>query len=344
MSTVQNEFTVSTVSTSVLYTNSTILELHNEILNVSTKTLFYSQELGSTIEGLGTVGYLSGFTTSTIGGLPSLGYLSNAPTVFDDLYVSDLRFGDVHLTTSSSTVYANQQPFVFTFESESTILELGQTYLSSPTFGADLVSTVANFGQTYISSTQLFSSIDSLGTQALISSFDLSSTIDGLAEFTYLSTVVFEKTLYESSFPSLGTSFSSNLTTSFPFTIVSSNVESNDIFNNYIYNKMYSAGNQNKVYMDIYANIFLKFASPLATDSFFQFTLPYANTNTIDYTLPSGLESLFVDKLMFVTSGANSPSGSGIYLTLNNTNSITGTISVSMPSTNGIFVSINNSD
>jgi hypothetical protein len=128
--------------------------------------------LPSTVQGLGSSGYISTFQLfSTVEGLGSAGYLSSF--IIGDLVYSSIQgLGSVgYVSTASLT---------------STVEGLGTSgFISS----SQLFSTVGGLGSAgYISSFQLFSTVQSLGTEGYISSFQLFSTVEGLGSAGYIST------------------------------------------------------------------------------------------------------------------------------------------------------------
>ena len=319
LSTVQSEFDYSTISTYTLFYKSTLMNLSEGILAVSSQSLYYLPDFTSTVEGLGSLGYLSGITISTITGLQGLGYVRGDPSVVDDFYVSDLRlvqYGNnppfapglvsTHVTTSSSTLFANSQPFVFTLDAVSTIDQLGNTYISSPTYLTDLTSTVAGLGTQYVSTLSLISSIDNLGSQGLISTASLTSTVGGLGQLGYFSTFAKEKTLYESTFPTLGTNILVDID-NFYIDIFDSNTRNgiNLMKQNLLteYTNGIFTGGQNKVRWDLFFNCSLYFDSPLVSDTQFGIRYDYAGSGGVvkslfnTFTIPANTTQFSFDRL-----------------------------------------------
>lgn len=135
--------------------------------------------LPSTVNGLGSVGYVStSYVTSTIIGLGTFGYLSSSV------------FGDVVTSTVTGLASAG---YISTSQLTSTITGLASAdYISS----SQLTSTVIGLGSTgYISTLQLVSTVTGLGSANYISSSQLQSTMEGLGTFGYLSSISFYSTL-----------------------------------------------------------------------------------------------------------------------------------------------------
>lgn len=343
LSTTMSEYIFSTISTSLLYTRSTFVLNSQNGFGVNSNLFFTQPDLTSTVEGLGTLGYISGITFSTVSGLVIPGYCNADPT-FYELFVSDLRLKSgtslTHFTTSSSTIFINNTLVAFTSTVTSTIDGLGNIYTNSPSYQTDLVSSVAGLGNLYISSSQMISSITGMTTQSLIDVNEVASSINGLGSAGYFSTLVFEKALYESTFPSASTSILTTLDTA-NFILSDSDFDQWVGFINL--KAIPGIGLTNtKVKFDFYINLKLKF-DPLLADTPFQFTLQYPGANVIEYILPTGLSEFTLSKLSFVVPYNSGPIGS-IFLNFSNNTAVPGVLSLSIPQENGIFVTVNNMD
>jgi hypothetical protein len=166
--------TISTLSTTQYLQAITIGELQIG-LSTNYPTSLTPIQLYSSLEGLGTLGYIStsGVTSSLIG-LGSLGYISTT-----GLAGSINNLGNVgYVSTASLT---------------STVTGLGSIgYISS----LSLRSTVAGLGSIlYISTSQLTSSITGLASLNYISTAHLESTVKGLSRSGYISTTQLASTV-----------------------------------------------------------------------------------------------------------------------------------------------------
>ena len=139
----------------------------------------------STVEGLGSAGYVSSFDlASTLDGFGTAGYISTAQlfSTLDGLgsagYISTLDLVSTLDGLGSAGYISTAQLF-------STLDGLGTAgYIST----LDLTSTLDGLGTAgYISSQQLISTLDGLGSAGYISSLDLLSTLDGLGTAGYIS-------------------------------------------------------------------------------------------------------------------------------------------------------------
>jgi hypothetical protein len=159
--------------------SSLVSTLNADILSVITFFSPYvpsSQQifLPSTVEGLGTYGYIStpSLTSTTIG-LGSLGYISSGIT-FDALQSTTAGLGTIGYLSSSqlfSTIEnLGTTGFVSTLSLQSTVEGLG-------TVG--YISTIENLGSLgFVSTPSLVSTVEGLGTFGYISSTQLTSTVN----------------------------------------------------------------------------------------------------------------------------------------------------------------------
>ncbi len=145
--------------------------------------------LPSTVQGLGSSGYISSFQLfSTVAGLGTAGYLSSF--IIGDLVYSSIAglgsAGYVSTLSLTSTVGGlGTAGYISSSQLFSTVGGLGNAgYISS----SQLFSTVGGLGNAgYISSSQLFSTVEGLGSAGYISSSQLFSTVGGLGSAGYLS-------------------------------------------------------------------------------------------------------------------------------------------------------------
>ena len=348
ISSAKNVYIYSSITSYTLYTQSTLLYLSDGILNVNGNQFTYLEGLTSTVDGLGSVGYLSGIVTSTVSGLEGLGYLRNPLSTLINFVVSDISFLDANtiLTASSGTLFNAGDPFVKTTEAISTIDSLGNIYVSSPTFAVDLISTVEGLGSFgIVSSLDLISSIDGLGNEGLISSLSLQSTIEGLSASGYFSTFPLERTVYQSSFQVQGQTVRTGFA-DYSFFLLQSNTMDGAI--DFVNTKTnpYLNGVPNSSYkritVDIFANLTLYFYTPLVSDLPINISLFSDGPtfwDTIQYIIPAGTTQWYVDSFQFKTQSV----GNGLFLN-DPTLSGVGDFSFSISDHNSYFVTINNMD
>lgn len=174
--------TISSVSTTLGYLASTINFFKPYV--PSSQQVF----LPSTVNGLGTMGYVSSTQlTSTVNGLVdtlgSLGYVSSTQLI-------------------STVGGLGNSGYVSSTQLTSSLVGLGTLgYLSSGVILGPIVSTVTGLGSAgYISSTQLASTLEGLGSFGYISTVNTQSTITGLGTIGYVSS-----TQLTSSLEGLGT-------------------------------------------------------------------------------------------------------------------------------------------
>lgn len=146
-----------------------------------------SPQLLSTVANLGSGGYVSSTQLlSTVTGLGSAGYLSSL-TVQGFFQSTTLGLGSagyVSSTQLTSTMNYIQNNFVSTASLLSTLDGLGSAgYVSS----SQLASTALYFLQNYVSSGQALSTTVNLGSLNYISSSQLASTVAGLGSLQYIS-------------------------------------------------------------------------------------------------------------------------------------------------------------
>jgi len=168
-------YNLSSYGQNIGYLPSTINTLNTYMSNVSTGVLpgsLSTPNLTSTVDGLGTVGYISSQTFySTITGLGSLGYISSA-------------------FLGSTVVGLGTFGYISTLSLNSTIQGLGRYgYISSSTLRSSIVG-LGSLG--YISSLSLTSSLVGLGSLGYVSSLSLEnslvSSLEGLGSLGYVST------------------------------------------------------------------------------------------------------------------------------------------------------------
>jgi len=161
---------ISSIDNSVGYLPSTINNISTQLYNLETGFLSGSlntSNLVSTVNGLGSVGYISSFAfTSTINNLGSYGYVSSSTLTSSLIGLG--TFGYVSSSTLTSSLIG-----LGTFGYTST-LSLYSTAIGLGTIG-------------YVSSLSLQSTINGLTTFGYVSSLSLQSTINGLATLGYVS-------------------------------------------------------------------------------------------------------------------------------------------------------------
>ena len=188
-------YNISSQSDIVGYLPSTIGILNTYMSNVSTGVLpgsLSTFNLVSTVEGLGTFGYISSLTfKSTIIGLGTLGYLSS-------------QFLGSTIDGLGTCGYVSTMSLI------SSIHGLG-------TFG-------------YVSSPSLLSTIDGLGTYRYISSLSLNSTITGLGRYGYVSSLSLISTI--NGLGSMNYVSSASLFSSMQYMVTSLVSSSTDLYNN----------------------------------------------------------------------------------------------------------------
>jgi len=161
--------------------------------------------LPSTVEGLGTSGYLSTtavgpYFASTNQNLGSLGYVSTS--FFNENIASTIDGLGTFGYLSSAVVLG---PIISTIEGLGTYGYVSTSQLVSTTQGLGtlgflsslaLASTVQGLGTSgYLSTPQLTSSLRGLGTLGFVSSSQLVSTVEGLASSRYISTTQLTSTV-----------------------------------------------------------------------------------------------------------------------------------------------------
>jgi hypothetical protein len=164
-------YNLSSYGQEIGYLPSTINMLTVYMSNISTGVLpgsLSTPNLTSTVDGLGTVGYISSQSFySTITGLGSLGYISSA-------------------LLGSTVTGLGTFGYISTLNLYSTIQGLGTYgYISSSTLRSSIVG-LGSLG--YVSSLSLRSSLVGLGNLGYVSSSQLQSTVEGLGFLAYVST------------------------------------------------------------------------------------------------------------------------------------------------------------
>jgi len=160
--------------------------LASTVQGLGTAAYISSSGLASTVQGLGTSSYISSSgLASTVQGLGTSSYISSTGLVST---VKGLGTAS-YLSTPSlvSTVQGlGTASYLSTASLVSTVQGLGTaSYLSTPS----LVSTVEGLGtSSYISSASLVSTVEGLGTSSYISTASLVSTVQGLGTASYVST------------------------------------------------------------------------------------------------------------------------------------------------------------
>lgn len=166
-------FQVDIIQTSQLYLGGGV----NQPLP-SSGLVLYSDGSGGTVWSTSSGGTVSNATlTSTINGLGTAGYLSSL-----QLFSTVEGLGNLYISTGA-TGYGD----VTTAQLISTTIGLGNIYLSTTDVGqvisSQLLSTTSGLGNYYISSGGLVSTVDGLASVGYISTQSLASTIVGLGQF-----------------------------------------------------------------------------------------------------------------------------------------------------------------
>jgi hypothetical protein len=151
-----------------------------------------SLNLQSTVQGLGSAGYLStavNLTTlttivnSTVIGLGTQGYVSSLQSTVQGLGAS----GYISSTQFQSSIQGLGQTYVSSALTSQTLTSsiqgLGQTYLSSALTSQNLTSTVQGLGQTYVSTQSFQSTVQALGLTNVSGTLGI-STLAPYARFT----------------------------------------------------------------------------------------------------------------------------------------------------------------
>jgi hypothetical protein len=148
-------------------------------------TLYDDIEVKSTLEGLGTYGYVSTLSlTSSLEGLGSLSYISSASLT------SSLRgLGSMSYVSTLSLISSLEGLGTLNYVSTASLVSTTDFFrragfLSTP----NLQSTVEGLGSAlYVSSSQLASTVEGLGSAFYISTLSLNSTVEGLGSALYVS-------------------------------------------------------------------------------------------------------------------------------------------------------------
>jgi hypothetical protein len=168
--------------------------------------VYNTNNIVSTVEGLGTASYLSsGSLVSTVQGLGSATYISSpslastvqglgtATYVSSSSLVSTVKgLGTATYVSSSSLVSTVQglgtASYISTSGLMSTVQGLGSAgYLSSPVTG--LISSIIGLGSSgYVSTTMMASTVQGLGSSQYVSAATMASTVIGLGSSLYVST------------------------------------------------------------------------------------------------------------------------------------------------------------
>ena len=178
--------------------------------------LSYAENLNSSLQALGTQGYISSLSLrSTVAGLGAAGYISTTAMAqalrstvggLGKFYVSSITLkstldglGQIYVSTTVLTAALASTLEASDLSLQSTIDGLGElSYISTTSLTQTLTSTIQGLGRFYISSTglrqALTSSINGLGSY-YISTSALQSTIDGLGELSYISSTALDQRL-----------------------------------------------------------------------------------------------------------------------------------------------------
>ena len=204
-------------STATILNISTQMSLSSGDLYIDGSSAITGKEFTSTLQGLGSAGYVSTLSptynadmSSTIDGLGSAGYLSsfNTSTFYNDFTTTLVQIttgglGNFHITTSndqglwlSNLGYSGKENLLTTSSMISTIDGLGQLgYLSTGGFTTWYASLSYS---NYVSSTQLQSTVFGYGNKYSLGN-QLVSTTQGLGSAGYVSSITIpsEKYFYQ---------------------------------------------------------------------------------------------------------------------------------------------------
>ncbi len=179
ISTISAELLSTAIQYSYTYTSSAVIFLPSTVEGLGTSGYLSTSALGpyfaSTNQNLGSLGYIStsfydANTISTVQGLGTLGYISSA-ILTNPITSSIIGLGTLGYVSSTQLA--------------STVTGLASSdYISS----SQLTSSLLGLGTLgYISSAQLFSTISSLGTLGYVSTSQLTSTTIGLGTIGFVS-------------------------------------------------------------------------------------------------------------------------------------------------------------
>ena len=171
---------VDIIQTSQLYlgggVNAPLPSSGNVLYADGSGATFWSTSSGGTVSDASLLSTVASTVTSTIDGLGTLGYIST-----QQLLSTVLGLGNVFISTGTPG-YGD----VTSAELISTTIGLGNIYLSTTELGqvlsTQLLSTTSGLGQLYLSSPSLISSVDGLGRIGYISTSALTSTFQGLGQ------------------------------------------------------------------------------------------------------------------------------------------------------------------
>jgi hypothetical protein len=171
---------VDIIQTSQLYlgggVNAPLPSSGNVLYADGSGATFWSTSSGGTVSDASLLSTVASTVTSTIDGLGTLGYIST-----QQLLSTVLGLGNVFISTGTPG-YGD----VTSAELISTTIGLGNIYLSTTELGqvlsTQLLSTTSGLGQLYLSSPSLISTVDGLGSIGYISTSALTSTFQGLGQ------------------------------------------------------------------------------------------------------------------------------------------------------------------
>jgi hypothetical protein len=192
ISTLSGELLSTAQFISLVYTSTIISYLPSTVEGLGTagyvSTSLLANQLASTVRGLGTASYVSTSffntqVTSTIQGLGTLGYLSSA------VVLAPIQSSIIGLATSG---YVSSTQLTSSLQGLGRIGYISSTQLTSSLIGLGTlgyVSTLSTLGSLgFVSSTQLTSTVGGLAAANYVSSTQLRSTVQGLGSLGYLST------------------------------------------------------------------------------------------------------------------------------------------------------------
>jgi len=171
----------SNISTTNLFSRGT-MSLSNLTVHASfTVSEGMDVQDAPTIQGIPCVN--SGDLLSTVNGLGSIGFLSSIPLMniaVTSTFVGLGGYGYISTPQLQSTIVGLGQSYISTSWLTSTFEGLGSLYLSTPS----IRSTVGGLGTYYISTASLSSTLEGLGTVGYISTAHLTSTISNVYQIT----------------------------------------------------------------------------------------------------------------------------------------------------------------
>ena len=195
-STVQGLGTIGYISTTALaaYLNGLGSDGYVSTSGLYSSIAGLTEASQSSLQGLGSLGFLSSIDTSmasTTRGLGSIGYVStlslrSTTQGLGQIYVSTIITNAAYIT---STTQGLGRIYVSTQSMASSLEGLGQIYVSTIiTNEAYITSTTQGLGRTYVSTQSMTSSLQGLG-RTYVSTQSMTSSLEGLGSLGYISTI-----------------------------------------------------------------------------------------------------------------------------------------------------------